>query len=187
MKERKDMTKEEMYLENENLVYFMAGKLHVSPNDFDYEDIISEGKLALWKAVQSFDKKQSAFSTYACNVIKNQMCVYLNTKATRDGKVYYDNGVSLDTPIGEEEDTTLESVLDALPEKDITLKIYLDNLRKTEKSKSVQIFFDHFDGMKAEELNKKYNLKGKMYCRYLSLGRDILKERIKRDLHIERI
>ena len=201
MKERKDMTKEEMYLENENLVYFMAGKLHVSPNDFDYEDIISEGKLALWKAVQSFDKKQSAFSTYACNVIKNQMCVYLNTKATRDGKVYYDNGVSLDTPIDKiiqeftknnsfkilEIDKTITEEIKNKSLTNNTLKIYLDNLRKTEKSKSVQIFFDHFDGMKAEELNKKYNLKGKMYCRYLSLGRDILKERIKRDLHIERI
>ena len=176
-----------MYLENERLVYFMANNLHVAQTDIEYEDVVSEGKLALWKAVTTFKTKMGSFSTYACNVIKNQMLVYLNSKGTRDGRLFRDNGASLDETIDDEGKNVLSDIISSKAETDVAMKIYLDNLRKTEKAKSVQIFFDYFDGMTAKELNEKYGLKGKMYCRYLALGRDILQARIKRDLKIERI
>lgn len=176
-----------MYLKNEKLVYFMANNLHVAQTDIEYEDVISEGRLALWKAVNTFKDEEGSFSTYACNVIKNQMLVYLNSKGTRDNKSFRDEGISLDETIDDEGKNFLSDIIPVKTNTDITLKIYLDNLRKTERAKSVRIFFDYFDGMTAEELNEKYGLKGKMYCRYLALGRDILQARIKRDLKIERI
>ena len=183
------MTKEERFFENEGLIYYMIDKFNIPNTHMDYEDLVGEGRLALWKAVVSYkDNKDTAFSTYACNVIKNHLSVYLNKKSVRDNRIMYENSLSLDTMVGDNNDTILEEIIPGnKPLGDISLRVYFDNLRKTAKTKSVKIFFDFYDGMTAEEITKKYKLKNKLYCgQYVSAGKKMLKERIIKDFEIKK-
>lgn len=180
------MTNEEMYLANENLIYFMAQTLYITPDDLEYEDVISEGRMGLWSAITSYDESKGAFSTYACNIIQRRMWAYLKSKAVRDNRMYHANGISLDESINEDVNSGLLEILDVAPNTDSMLRIYLNDLRTKLTQKSVQVFFDYFDGMSVADLNAKYNLRGKMYCRYVALGREILRNHIEKDLQIER-
>lgn len=183
------MTKEERFFENERLIYYMIDKFNIPNTHMDYEDLVGEGRLALWKAVVSYkENKDTAFSTYACNVIKNRMSIYLNKKGVRDNRTMHENGLPLDMIVGDDNDTTLGDITPCnKPSGDASLRIYFEDLRKNAKTKSVRIFFDFYDGMTAEEIAKKYKLKNKLYCgQYVAAGKKMLKERITKDFEIKK-
>lgn len=69
------MTAEELYLDNEPLVYHVLKKLF--PNKQFDEDLQQVGKLGLWKACSTYDKDTSKFSTYACNCIRNELIMHM--------------------------------------------------------------------------------------------------------------
>lgn len=183
------MTKEERFFENEKLIYYMIDKFNIPNTHMEYEELVGEGRLALWKAVDSYkENKDAAFSTYACNVLKNRMSVYLNKKGVRDNKNMREDSVPLDMIIGDDNDTTLGDITPSnKPLGDVSLRVYLNDLRKNAKTKSVKIFFDFYDGMTAEEIAKKYKLRDKLYCgQYVSAGKKMLKERIAKDFGVKK-
>lgn len=65
------MTPEELYFENEALVYHVLHKkFPMSRFDDDFQQI---AKLGLWKACLRYDETKSKFSTYAVPCIANQI------------------------------------------------------------------------------------------------------------------
>lgn len=72
------MTALERYYENEKLVYHVVNRKF--PTFVGNEDLIQEGCLGLWKACNTYDESEDAqFSTYACQVIVNNIRMYLRT------------------------------------------------------------------------------------------------------------
>lgn len=64
------MTPEERYTENEDLVFWMINRYY--PNLTKNEDLMQEGKLALWRACLAYNpEKQTMFSTIAVPYIRN--------------------------------------------------------------------------------------------------------------------
>lgn len=65
------MTPEELYFENEALVYHVLNKkFPMSRYDDDFQQI---ARLGLWKACLSYDETKGKFSTYAVPCIANQI------------------------------------------------------------------------------------------------------------------
>ena len=65
------MTPEELYFENEALVYHVLNKkFPMSRFDDDFQQI---ARLGLWKACLSYDETKGKFSTYAVPCIANQI------------------------------------------------------------------------------------------------------------------
>lgn len=92
------MTAEELYLANENLVYYVLKK-HFPDKFFD-EDIQQIGRMELWKVCISFDPERGKFSSYACPCIRNAIAMELRSRkcAKRKGGEN-DVQISLDAPI----------------------------------------------------------------------------------------
>lgn len=87
---------ERLVLDNERLIHYLLQKKGVNEAHPDYKDLVSEGRIALQKAVFTFDKsKGNSFSTYASRCIYNAFGMY-GRKNIKHNKV-----ISLETPIGE--------------------------------------------------------------------------------------
>lgn len=70
------MTPMDRFYENEKLVYHVVNRMF--PTFVGNEDVIQEGYLGLWKACDTYDEsKGTQFSTYACQVIVNDIRMYL--------------------------------------------------------------------------------------------------------------
>ena len=71
----KSMTSEERKdsnnpLDHLGLVHFYLKKIGVSPNHYNYEDLFSAGKLALYEAREKHDPKCGSFGSYASFLVK---------------------------------------------------------------------------------------------------------------------
>lgn len=75
---------EKLVLENQRLIHYFAQRYKhrlANGNSYDYEDLVSEGIVALVKAAQGFDiTKGLKFSTYAVPYIEGTLKKFLNTK-----------------------------------------------------------------------------------------------------------
>lgn len=73
---------EELILKNQGLIHYIARKLGKTPNDIDYEDIISIGQIGLCKAASTFDpSKKTKFFTYAYRCVENEiLCNYFRKR-----------------------------------------------------------------------------------------------------------
>lgn len=121
-------TIEELYLENEKIVYFSLGK-YFPDWAFD-EDAQQTAKMALWKACRDYDEKRGKFSTCAIRYIRNEMWNYLRAGRRRLPTV------SLDDPIND----TGESVLaDIIPGDDdiVCDSLYLIDSRLSERRQKI--------------------------------------------------
>lgn len=109
---------EELVLKNYRLVYYLANKLTVSPND--YEDIVSIGTIGLIKAAATFNpSKGTRFATYASQCINNEIYMYF-----RKEKLHI-HAISLETPIitsDSNTELTLGNVIIS-PEQDFTEEV----------------------------------------------------------------
>lgn len=78
-------------LENEKLVYYVANRFRSTGISID--ELSSVGFLGYAKAIKTFDKNRKVkFSTYAINVIKNEICYFLRKENKHRNK-----NVSLNT------------------------------------------------------------------------------------------
>ena len=74
------LIKEEIFKENEGLVYYCVSK--VNPPPYEYNDCIQEGFMELWKACCNFDStKGYKFSTYAVPCVMGAMKKYLRLRS----------------------------------------------------------------------------------------------------------
>ena len=77
-------------------LYFMLGS--------DKEDIVQEGMIGLYKAIQSYDEsKGTSFKTFADLCINRQIITAIKA-SNRKKNVALNSAVSLDKPVGEEDD-----------------------------------------------------------------------------------
>jgi len=86
-----DEEAEEIAVENEKLVYYVANRFRSTGISID--ELSSVGFLGYAKAIKTFDKNRNVkFSTYAINVIKNEICYFLRKENKHRSK-----NVSLNT------------------------------------------------------------------------------------------
>jgi RNA polymerase sigma factor (sigma-70 family) len=125
------MTPLERFGEHERLVFHVY-HTEFSSHSHEREDIISEGRLALWKACHNFDESlQIQFSTYAVTAIRNAIRRYLNrirkhsTVLSLDEKISEDNDgcmlCLIDTVVREEDPTArylIQACIGQLDERD---------------------------------------------------------------------
>ncbi len=111
------MTPEELYFENEQLVFHVLKK-YFNEKLFD-EDYRQIGRLGLWKACSSYNSDISKFSTYACCCIYNEIMTELRKDSVRHiGNNYI--LLSLNHPIDKNEDSSERVVEDlVMGDKDI--------------------------------------------------------------------
>ncbi|MDR2410743.1 MAG: sigma-70 family RNA polymerase sigma factor [Bacteroidales bacterium] len=114
------MTRDErdnVILKNRGLVGYLYGRLY--KNDLvqcEEENLIGEGYIGLIKAADSFDpSKNFKFATWATRCIQNQFFMYI-----RKVKKHYENTISMNTPIGTDNEITLEDALGENAEIDNT-------------------------------------------------------------------
>lgn len=88
--------KEELYIQNENLVYFIISKYY--PDYLGDEDLAQECKIGLWRAVTSYDETKSTFSTFASKCIINAILQYFRKNKNKI------KTVSLDQPASNSDD-----------------------------------------------------------------------------------
>ena len=88
--------------DNLNLVYYIVS--HDYPTFIHDEDVIQSGTLGLCKAAMKWEEGKSAFSTYACRCIKNEIRQELRQRRP------HLEVLSLDHPIGD--DLTLADVIE---------------------------------------------------------------------------
>lgn len=76
---------ERLFSENFGIVVSLSNK--ISPTSSEVEDFISEGKIALLKAISSFDEKKGVkMSTYCYTCVRNKLLTY---KKSRRSKMSY--------------------------------------------------------------------------------------------------
>lgn len=102
------------------------------------EDIVQEGMIGLFKAIQGFDNtKQNSFKTFANMCIERQLITAIKT-SNRQKNIPLNGYISLNTPAYEEdEDTTVLEVFDSHQTEDP-----LDTITKKEYYKRVEDAID---------------------------------------------
>jgi RNA polymerase sigma factor (sigma-70 family) len=75
---------EALLLQHKKLIYFVVRRQY--PGKCDYADLIQAGWIGLWQAILHFNPgRGSAFSTYACRAIRNQIWGEVGRGWKRDG------------------------------------------------------------------------------------------------------
>ena len=83
------MTPEELYFENEALVYHVLNKkFPMSRFDDDFQQI---ARLGLWKACLRYDETKSKFSTYAVPAIENEIKMELRKMSRKPIEISLDD------------------------------------------------------------------------------------------------
>lgn len=74
-----EMDINELIKENEGLVYYTMNKyFYTTTSEYNIkEDLAQVGRIALYKAIQTYDEGRTEFSTYAVKVIKSKMINFL--------------------------------------------------------------------------------------------------------------
>lgn len=157
-----EMDEEKLFEENMNLVpYVLLEVLHLDTKEFDFEDLLQEGYILLWKAVKTYNQeKYPAFSTYACCCIRNRMINYLNSPRRTFHRNQYLMDISLDKKLKKEERIVFHDIINPKEERDLNLYVAIkDVLNSLDKNNiKTKILFDKMAGYTRQEIAKKYNM-----------------------------
>lgn len=159
------MVSEDLIVSNQKLVYSVISKLF--PAQRWNEEVESVGMLGLIKAGKNFENEnRAAFSTYAFCVIRNEIVNYLRSEKK------YTNTLSLDEPVGTEEDTeklTLgDSIGDSSSTESVMNKIELEELMTPLNERDKTILLMRLDGYSNEEIAKTVSLSKRQVQRILN-------------------
>jgi len=157
-------TEAELYQKHQGLIYFVlhpfgfVSLAHTDPMT-DYDDLVQEGSIGLLCAIREYDPSHGAtFSSFAVKVIENQLLKLVYKKNQRPPSV------SLDTPIGEDEDgDTFEDIVgDIDPAFDaVAAKLLWRKLSEKLSKRDRDIFLSRVvEGATLEEVGKRYDLTG---------------------------
>ena len=134
-----------------NLVYKTAGSYFV--NGGELEDIVQEGMIGLYKAVQGFDENvNSSFSAFAATCVKRQIITAVKA-ATRKKHLPLNSYVSLSdketeqAPFAPEGEEPLSVVLDKEYRHNISVKI-----NRVLSKFELRVLFCYLDGMSYNEI-----------------------------------
>lgn len=148
---------------NENLNYVKAVANQFRGNGVDFEDLVSEGTLAMITAAQKFDTSRgSKFIAYASPFIRKAMQEAIDKQAAiyripKDQKKYAprsaSKAVSVDAPLSVGNQYTL---LDILVNKDVEMAD--DNVAFQQMLKDLNHCVDNLDERESEVIRKFYGL-----------------------------
>lgn len=132
-----------------NLVNMKANRFFII--GAEHEDMIQEGLIGLYKAVQSFDlEKQNSFKTFANLCIERQLITAIKS-SNRQKHIPLNSSFSLSTATYDENDNT--SLIDILDSK--TAEDPLDTITKQEYYKFVESKIDeNLSGFEKQVLNR---------------------------------
>lgn len=94
--------------ENQNLIWECYHKMNIyESNGQTKDDYFQIGAMGLIKAIDTYDmRKGMQFSTYACKCIMNELGMNIRSSQSSN-KVINNLAISIDTPVGEDENTTV--------------------------------------------------------------------------------
>lgn len=126
----KNDTQERLVLENQRLIHYIIKRMGKSPNETDYEEMVSVGNIGLIKAVMTYDEtKKIKLSTYAGRCIKNEILQYLRKEKRKNRNISLEETiVSLNNDKGEMKikDTIATSeipILEKIEEREVLERI----------------------------------------------------------------
>lgn len=108
-------SRDDLILDNVNLIYYVLKKMNLYKNADDYYDICMIG---LIKAADTFNESKGyTFSTYGISCIRSELLGYLRRQNSSKRKANY-NTVSLEMSVYKENDGKEITLLDTLPSND---------------------------------------------------------------------
>ena len=173
-----DKDYEQIYLDNERLVYKFATKYYLLKD----EDMLQSLKLAMYRAIISYDSSKGyTLSTYIYKVLYNEYCYHFRDKNLKikytSNSVIDENGKSSDIFdfIADDKNKDVDYELD---KKEIIniINNYINTLDKQNRD----MFIDYyFNGIKQKSLAKKYSLSQGQISRNLKSIINCLQELLK--------
>lgn len=135
---------DKLYSENMGLLWYWANRYSgfiQDRGDIDADDLIHAGFLGLCEASATYQPDKGAWSSWASNYIRKTMRECIGLRGKKQIQT-----VSLDTPIGEEENTLLVDMIadDSLPDADA-------NIMRMESVKAVR---DAVNAIKGDSLRQ---------------------------------
>lgn len=107
-------SRDDLILDNINLIYYVLKKMNLYKNADEYYDI---GMIGLIKAVDTFDESKGyTFSTYGISCIRSELLGYIRQQNRNKRKSNY-NTISLEMTIYQENDDREINLIDTLPSK----------------------------------------------------------------------
>lgn len=127
----------ELIKQNQGIIHKLAHRHYININKsrvLEYDDLIQSGTMGLIIASQKYDfdnPKKAQFITYAVHYINAYInkCVYGKGKANTE---FYNNCMSLNVPIGENENTELEDILECedYSFENVEERLFIEELHK---------------------------------------------------------
>lgn len=159
-----------LFLDHERLVYFTVRKYFFTVPADELEDVVSIGRVGLWKAALTYDKtKGMKFSTYATTVIFNEISNTRRTEYRRKipSVSLQSNIPGTDAPVEDfaedsldlEEKVYLNSIVDYLKESPET-RLYMEGYTLREISPQVGVsrtWANQRIHLRREEARKKFD------------------------------
>lgn len=171
------MTKEEIVLKNQNLVYFVLNKMCI----FDLqerEDLFDLGMIGLIKGLKTYDETKGALSTYLFICIRSSIQTYIRKKRCKT--------ISLNEPLYE--DVFLEDTISdgTCFEKDIERKLYLEDKMKVLSDREKDCLIRNYGlfGHKKEtqeQLAKRFNVSQNMISQIIKIAINKLRVNVIRE------
>ena len=157
---------EEKYKLNEKLVYHAVKSIKYIPERIEMEEVYQVGRMALWKAINSYNEETSviAFSNHCIRAIQNSIIDWLRIDQRIKRKDVFINMQSESYTIDEQVEFSMLVN---------TMKQYVDEV-------NVGIFIDrNINKMNFSELTGKYKLSKVTLTKRLKETRNILQEKMR--------
>lgn len=107
----------------------IAKRYYISGSD--PQDVLQEGRIGVWKAVQDFDEdKDTTFKNFALNLVVKRHVITAVAAANRKKFDLHNNAASLDTAVWTGEDDSEQSLADFIADTEMPL---LDQLLQKEE------------------------------------------------------
>lgn len=148
------MNRDEIILNNQNLIYFVLKKLNLYE---EHQELFDLGMIGLIKGVDSYKEEKGTLSTYLCRCIYNNILMNFRKKrpiTISYEEIIYDNITLADTLTDNHDFTT------DIEKNDDLNRIYLSMNNLTKKEKDILIkYFGLFNTKKyrQSEIAKLYN------------------------------
>ena len=148
------MTNEELFNKNINIAYKLAWQYKNS--GIDMEDIKQICLYALWKAVITY-KENYTFSTYAYQVIFNEMNYYLRQNRKYFSDKYFSEKIGVDDLILEDTLEDKSNMMEEIENK-IDINSQINSIKNSKLNDDLKIIFElHMQGHKQREIAKILN------------------------------
>lgn len=166
------MTPTERFEQNQSLIGYVYQQSFTAWES-EHEDLISEGRLGLWKACITFNEDWGVqFTTYAYPVIRNRMLSYINKYVVK-----HQNVISLDSVISDDGEGHTLCLYEAVGKDDsVELKLLVKSCLARLCPVHRQIIELLMQGYTQDEIASSVHLSQSTVCRCLKRFKNIIME-----------